>query len=203
MAPSPIAVISTREPGRVIGARQGSPLVVGLGDDDRFLASMRAALVAVTRRVAYLDEGDVADIRRESYAIYDAQGQKALRTVIEVPADAGSGASSGPYRHFMQKEIFEQPRAVADTLEGIDSIGPVVRREGRRDPAASRLVFILACGTSYYRASSPSSGSRRSPACRARWRSRASTATATASPHPRALVVVVSHPARRPTRWRR
>ncbi len=69
-----IAVISTREPGRVIGARQGSPMVVGLGDGDHFLASDAAALLSVTRRVAYLEEGDIADIRRESYAIYDAHG---------------------------------------------------------------------------------------------------------------------------------
>ena len=72
-----IAVISAREPGRVVGARQGSPLVVGLGDDDHFLASDAAALVPVTRRVVYLEEGDVADVRRESYAIYDAHGQTA------------------------------------------------------------------------------------------------------------------------------
>jgi glucosamine--fructose-6-phosphate aminotransferase (isomerizing) len=145
-----IAVISTREPGRVIGARQGSPLVVGLGVDDHFLASDAAALVPVTRRVSYLEEGDVADVRREGYAIYDAQGQRAERAVIEVPADAGA-VELGPYRHFMQKEIFEQPRAVADTLEGIDAIGPSVFGA----QAAAVLpeidsVLILACGTSYY-----------------------------------------------------
>jgi glucosamine--fructose-6-phosphate aminotransferase (isomerizing) len=145
-----IAVISTREPGRVIGARQGSPLVVGLGTDDHFLASDAAALVPVTRRVAYLDEGDVADIRRESYTIYDAQGQRAVRTVIEVPADAGS-VELGPYRHFMQKEIFEQPRAVADTLEGIDSIRPNLFG-AKADEILPQVdsVLILACGTSYY-----------------------------------------------------
>ena len=100
-----IAVISTREPGRVVGARQGSPLVVGLGVDDHFLASDAAALVPVTRRVSYLEEGDVADVRREGYAIYDAQGQVATRAIIDVPADAGA-VELGPYRHFMQKEIF-------------------------------------------------------------------------------------------------
>ncbi len=145
-----IAVISTREPGRVIGARQGSPLVVGLGVDDHFLASDAAALVPVTRRVSYLEEGDVADVRREGYAIYDAQGRRADRAVIEVPADAGA-VELGPYRHFMQKEIFEQPRAVADTLEGIDAIAPSLFGE----TAAGVLpqidsVLILACGTSYY-----------------------------------------------------
>src|SRR5207237_1640641 len=79
-----IAVISTHEPGRVIGARQGSPLVVGIGEDDHFLASDAAALLQVTRRVAYLEEGDVADVRRERYAIYDAIGQRVMRTVVDV-----------------------------------------------------------------------------------------------------------------------
>ena len=145
-----IAVISTREPGRVVGARQGSPLVVGLGEDDHFLASDAAALAPVTRRVSYLEEGDVAEVRRESYAIYDAQGARVDRPVIEVPTDAGA-VELGPYRHFMQKEIFEQPRAVAETLEGIDAITPSLFGEA----AAAVLpqidsVLILACGTSYY-----------------------------------------------------
>src|SRR6478735_1039093 len=81
-----IAVISTREPGRVVGARQGSPLVVGIGDGDHFLASDAAALLPVTRRVAYLEEGDLADVRRDVYAIVDAQGQPAQRTIVEVTA---------------------------------------------------------------------------------------------------------------------
>jgi glucosamine--fructose-6-phosphate aminotransferase (isomerizing) len=145
-----IAVISAREPGRVVGARQGSPLVVGLGQDDHFLASDAAALVPVTQRVVYLEEGDVADVRREAYAIYDAQGQRVERAVVDVPASAAA-VELGPYRHFMQKEIFEQPRAVADTLEGIAGIDPELFGPG----AAAVLphvesVLILACGTSYY-----------------------------------------------------
>ena len=145
-----IAVITTREPGRVVGARQGSPLVVGLGVDDHFLASDAAALVPVTRRVAYLEEGDVADVRRESYAIYDAQGQRADRAIVDVPA--GSAAVElGPYRHFMQKEIFEQPRAVADTLEAVGGIDPALfgARAAEILPRVNS-VLILACGTSYY-----------------------------------------------------
>ena len=145
-----IAVISAREPGRVVGARQGSPLVVGIGIDDHFLASDAAALVPVTRRVAYLEEGDVVDVRRESYAIYDAQGQGVDRAVVDVPASAAA-VELGPYRHFMQKEIFEQPRAVADTLEGIKRIEPSLfgpLAEGVLARADS--VLILACGTSYY-----------------------------------------------------
>jgi glucosamine--fructose-6-phosphate aminotransferase (isomerizing) len=145
-----IAVISAREPGRVVGARQGSPLVVGVGTDDHFLASDAAALVAVTRRVAYLEEGDVADVRTASYAIYDATGQRVDRAVVDVPASAAA-VELGPYRHFMQKEIFEQPRAVADTLEAVQGIDPALFGA----QAASLLrdveaVLILACGTSYY-----------------------------------------------------
>src|SRR5206468_9643902 len=85
-----IAVISAREPGRVIGARQGSPMVVGVGADDHFLASDAAALLSVTRRVAYLEEGDVADIRRASYAICDADGARVERAVVTIEA---SGAA--------------------------------------------------------------------------------------------------------------
>src|SRR6476646_11342850 len=145
-----IAVISTRERGRVIGARQGSPLLVGIGEHDHFLASDASALVPVTRRVAYLEEGDVVDIRRESYAIFDAKGARVMRTVVEVQC-GGDAVELGPYRHFMQKEIFEQPRAVADTLEGIASIGPALFGTRAADllPKVDS-VLILACGTSYY-----------------------------------------------------
>jgi len=145
-----IAVISTREPGRVVGARQGSPLVVGVGDGDHFLASDAAALLSVTRRVVYLDEGDVADVRRESYAIHDVRGDRVARAVVTVEA-SGEAVELGPYRHFMQKEIFEQPRAVADTLESVAGIGPT-----HFGPAAEHIlakvdsVLVLACGTSYY-----------------------------------------------------
>ena len=145
-----IAVISTREPGRVVGARQGSPMVVGLGDDDHYLASDAAALLSVTRRVAYLEEGDIADIRRESYAIYDAKGTRAERPVITIEA-SGAAVELEPYRHFMQKEIFEQPRAVADTLEGVAGIGAeLFGGNGGETLARADSVLILACGTSYY-----------------------------------------------------
>ena len=145
-----IAVISTREPGRVIGARQGSPLVVGFGHDDRFLASDAAALLSVTRRVAYLEEGDIADIRRDSYAIYDAAGASVERPIITIEA-SGAAVELGPYRHFMQKEIFEQPRAVADTLEGLSGIGPeLFGPDAGAVLAHADGVLVLACGTSYY-----------------------------------------------------
>jgi glutamine---fructose-6-phosphate transaminase (isomerizing) len=145
-----IAVISTRERGRLIGARQGSPLLVGVGEQDHFLASDASALMQVTRRVAYLEEGDVADVRRESYAIFDVDGHRVTRAVVEVQG-SGDAVELGPYRHYMQKEIFEQPRAVADTLDGITSIGPALF--GPKADAVLRdvdSVLILACGTSYY-----------------------------------------------------
>jgi glucosamine--fructose-6-phosphate aminotransferase (isomerizing) len=147
-----IAVMSTREPGRIVGARAGSPLVVGIGQDDHFLASDAAALLPVTRRIAYLEDGDVADVRRESYAIYDARGARGERPVITIEA-SGAAVELGPYRHFMQKEIFEQPRAVADTLEGVGGVDPLVFGNGAE--AVLRgvdSVLVLACGTSYYSA---------------------------------------------------
>jgi len=145
-----IAVISTREPGRIVGARAGSPLVVGVGDDDHFLASDAAALLPVTRRVVYLEEGDVADVRRTGYAIRDARGETVERAVVTVEA-TGTLVELGPYRHFMQKEIFEQPRAVADTLEGVTSIGPSLFGAKAADVFARvDSVLVLACGTSHY-----------------------------------------------------
>ena len=145
-----IAVLSTREPGRIVGARAGSPLVVGVGDDDHYLASDAAALLSVTRRIVYLEEGDVAEIRRESYSLIDAGGNRVERPVVSVQA-SGDAVELGPYRHFMQKEIFEQPRAVADTLEGVEGIDPSLFGT-KAAPILARAdsVLILACGTSYY-----------------------------------------------------
>ncbi len=145
-----IAVISTREPGRVVGARQGSPLVVGLGENDYYLASDAAALLSVTRRVIYLEEGDVADVHRGSYAIYDARGERVERAPVTIEAN-GDAVELGPYRHFMQKEIFEQPRAVADTLEGVESISANLFGPGAEHVLAHvDGVLVLACGTSLY-----------------------------------------------------
>ncbi len=145
-----IAAISTREPGRIIGARAGSPLLVGIADHDHYLASDASALSSVTRRVVYLEEGDIADVTLSAYAIYDAAGALAIRpvTTVEISRDAGE---LGPYRHFMQKEIFEQPRAIADTLESVSSIGPELFGERAAEILAGvDSVHLLACGTSYY-----------------------------------------------------
>ena len=118
-----IAVVSKKDPGTVVGARAGSPLVVGLGKDEHFLASDALALAGTTDRIAYLEEGDIAAIERTGWRVVDADG-KAVQREVRTVKTSGMAADLGPYRHFMQKEIFEQPRAVADTLEGVASIGP-------------------------------------------------------------------------------
>src|SRR6266581_2488411 len=145
-----IAAISTREPGRIIGARVGSPLLVGVGEHDHFLASDASALAQVTQRVVYLEEGDVADVTRDKFGIYDADGAPVSRQEITVKI-SGATEELGPYRHFMQKEIFEQPRAIADTLESVGGIGPELFGAGAEQILSEvDAVHILACGTSYY-----------------------------------------------------
>ena len=145
-----IAVIHHDEPHRVIGARAGSPLILGVGQGERFLASDAMALAGVTDQIMYLEEGDLADIRPDQHQVYDRQGHAIERAVRTVQAHSGA-AELGPYRHYMQKEIFEQPGAVADTLMGIEAIDPSLF-----GPQAAQVlpnidrVLILACGTSYY-----------------------------------------------------
>jgi glucosamine--fructose-6-phosphate aminotransferase (isomerizing) len=155
-----IAVLHRDEPQRLVGARQGSPLVLGVGADgkEHFLASDAMALAGVTDQIVYLEEGDVVDVQLGKTWVADRAGQRASRPVRTVQAMSGA-AELGPYRHYMQKEIFEQPRAVADTLEGIEAIVPelfeAARHHAPGDGAhptfqAARQVLILACGTSYY-----------------------------------------------------
>jgi glutamine---fructose-6-phosphate transaminase (isomerizing) len=145
-----IAVVSKKEPGIVVGARAGSPLVVGIGEGEHFLASDALALAGTTERIAYLEEGDVVGIDARGWRVSDAQGNRASREVRTVQA-SGAAAELGPYRHFMQKEIFEQPRAVADTLEGVASVAPGLFGAAAEALLAGRSsVLILACGTSYY-----------------------------------------------------
>ena len=152
-----IAVFCRDEPLRVVGARQGSPLVLGVGEQgagENFLASDAMALAGVTSQIVYLEEGDVVDLQLGRYWIstVDANGRysPADRPVRTVHAHSGA-AELGPYRHYMQKEIFEQPRALADTLEGVEGISPKLFGD-----AAHRIfkdidrVLILACGTSFY-----------------------------------------------------
>jgi len=145
-----IAAMTTREPGRVVGARAGSPLLVGIGERDHFLASDASALAPVTRRVVYLEEGDIADIGRDGYAIFDAGGVRVAREVVTVKT-SGDAVELGPYSHFMQKDIFEQPREIADTLESVGGIGPELFGAAAEEILARvNEVRVLACGTSYY-----------------------------------------------------
>jgi len=144
-----IAVVSKRDPGTVVGARAGSPLVVGVGQGEHFLASDALALAGTTDRIAYLEEGDVVAINERGWSVVGADGRAVTRELRTVET-SGIVAELGPYRHFMQKEIFEQPRAVADTLEGVAAIGPALFGAGAADLKAVKSVLILACGTSYY-----------------------------------------------------
>ncbi|MDP3223616.1 MAG: SIS domain-containing protein, partial [Rubrivivax sp.] len=158
-----IAVFCRDEPLRVVGARHGSPLVLGVGEAgvaENFLASDAMALAGVTSQIVYLEEGDVVDLQLGRYWITSAEVGKDLgkegryvsvdRPVRTVHAHSGA-AELGPYRHYMQKEIFEQPRALADTLEGVEGISPELFGD-----SAWRIfkdidrVLILACGTSFY-----------------------------------------------------
>ncbi|HLS84664.1 MAG TPA: glutamine--fructose-6-phosphate transaminase (isomerizing) [Burkholderiales bacterium] len=145
-----IAVAAKGEPGKVVGARAGSPLVVGLGEGESFLASDALALVGATDRIVFLEEGDVVSIERGGWKVFEANGQRAVREIRVVKA-AGADAELGPYRHYMQKEIFEQPRAVSDTLEGVSSISPALFGDPEGEVLGRvRSVLILACGTSFY-----------------------------------------------------
>jgi glucosamine--fructose-6-phosphate aminotransferase (isomerizing) len=150
-----LAVVSEQEPDRLIAARVGCPVVLGLGVGESFVASDVAALLPVTRRFIFLDEGDVAEIRRSGVRIIDAEGNSAERPArdSELSADA---AEKGQYRHFMLKEIHEQPRAVANTLQERVANGRLL--EAAFGPAASAVfdrvqaVQLVACGTSYHAA---------------------------------------------------
>src|SRR5262245_32196375 len=145
-----IAVLSSREPHVVVGARAGNPLVIGEGDGEMFLASDALALAGTTERIAYLQDGDVAEIRLDRFQVADATDQAVSREV-RVVKTASAAADLGPYRHFMQKEIFEQPRAVADTLEAIETLSPELFGDvDGKTLAGVDSVLILACGTSYY-----------------------------------------------------
>ncbi len=145
-----IAVVAKSQPDRVVGARAGSPLVVGAGAGETFLASDALALAGTTERIAYLEEGDVAEIGLDGYRVFDAADRQARRELRTVKA-ANATVELGPYRHYMQKEIFEQPAAVADTLEGIESVTPDLFGKGAKGTLSGvKGVLVLACGTSYY-----------------------------------------------------
>ena len=150
-----IAVICRDEPHTIVLARQGSPLVIGVGDGDMFAASDAMAVAGFTDRIMYVAEGDVCEITPERADVYARQGTEFVPVTREVRLmHAYSGAVDlGPYRHYMQKEIFEQPRAIGDTLEGIVGITPKLFGADAEEvfSGVKRLLF-LACGTSYYAA---------------------------------------------------
>ncbi len=145
-----IAVFSREEPHRIVGARDGSPLVIGLGQGENFLASDALALAGTTDQFIYLEDGDVADLQLGKVWIVDRDHRPVEREARTITAYTAA-VELGPYRHFMQKEIFEQPRAIADTLDGIQAITPALfgAQAAAVFPAISG-VRILACGTSFY-----------------------------------------------------
>ncbi|PYC29470.1 glutamine--fructose-6-phosphate transaminase (isomerizing) [Aquipseudomonas alcaligenes] len=148
-----LAVISAAQPDRILAARSGSPLVIGLGLGENFLASDQLALRQVTDRFMYLEEGDIAEIRRDSVQIWDVAGQPVQRESVQYHEGA-EAADKGEYRHFMLKEIHEQPQVVQRTLEGrlggdhvlVQAFGP----QAAELFAKVRNVQIVACGTSYH-----------------------------------------------------
>jgi glucosamine--fructose-6-phosphate aminotransferase (isomerizing) len=148
-----VGFISSREPGTVVGARHGSPLLVGIGRGENFLASDAAALVPRTRDVVYLEEGDVVEVRRDGVTICAADGRPAERPVTRSELTAES-IGKGPYAHYMQKEIFEQPGAAANTLEMVANARSLVPNlfgvEAEDLLGRASRVLLLACGTSYH-----------------------------------------------------
>lgn len=150
-----ISVVSIKEPEHMITARLGCPLLIGLGDNENFIASDVSAVLSATRKIIYLEDGDVADIRRENVKIYDANGLEITRKIHTSDVSLAS-MELGPYAHFMQKEIHEQPRALADTIEALidnNAFSSNLFGEG------AEVIFndidsilILAAGTSYYAA---------------------------------------------------
>jgi glucosamine--fructose-6-phosphate aminotransferase (isomerizing) len=153
-----IAAISSREPHTVVGSRRGSPLLLGVGNagsglGENFLASDTSALLQVTKYVAYLEEGDVVEIRLDGYSICDRDGNPVQRPIIESQLSADS-IELGNHAHYMQKEIFEQPGAIANTLEMVataSSVSPgLFGADAQEVFARTQQVLILACGTSYH-----------------------------------------------------
>lgn len=148
-----IGVVSQASPDGVIVARRGSPLLLGVGEDGMFAASDTSALLQVTRNIIYLEDGDAAELKLASYRIVDADGKAVERPVI-VSALSADAIELGPYRHYMQKEIFEQPQALAYTLEiiaGGNVISPQVFGARAADIlTATKRVLVLACGTSFH-----------------------------------------------------
>ena len=146
-----IGVIAQDQPTTLVGARVGSPLVIALGDKENFLASDALALAGRAHSMMYLEEGDIAVLKADSAEVIDQAGNSVQRDRKPMPAQADS-VDLGPYQHYMQKEIFEQPRASGDTLANLASFGPELFGAKPEDWKAFDQILILACGTSYYSA---------------------------------------------------
>jgi glucosamine--fructose-6-phosphate aminotransferase (isomerizing) len=148
-----LAVMRPEEPDRLIVARAGSPLVIGVGKGEHFIASDVFALLPVTQHFMFLEEGDIAEIRRDGVTVYDAAGHKVERPIRQSTVSATT-ADKGPYRHYMLKEIFEQPAVIAETLEGRIYKGRLLEEsfghEAKRLLDRTQAVHIIACGTSYH-----------------------------------------------------
>ncbi|WP_027070018.1 glutamine--fructose-6-phosphate transaminase (isomerizing) [Novilysobacter defluvii] len=148
-----IAVVGLDDPDRMVVARMGCPLLVGLGESENFVASDVSAIIQATRRVIFLEEGDTAELTRDGVRVFGEDGQAAEREVHVSDVSLAS-LELGPYSHFMQKEIHEQPRAISDTIEAVidnDAFGPeLFGADAAEVLAGIEGIKILACGTSYY-----------------------------------------------------
>ncbi|NOR73503.1 MAG: glutamine--fructose-6-phosphate transaminase (isomerizing) [Mariprofundaceae bacterium] len=148
-----LAAASPEDAGRIVVTREGSPLVIGLGDGENFIASDVAALLPVTRKFIFLEEGDVAEVRRDGVSIYNSDGDQVTREIKESELSSGS-VDKGPYPHYMLKEIYEQPGVISETLEGRIHNGRLLEASFGHETTAlldkTRHVQIIACGTSYH-----------------------------------------------------
>ena len=186
-----IGVIARDMPDLLVGARAGSPLVVAYGREENFLASDALAVAEHATQMTFLEEGDVAILTPDKVTITDFSGQILLRETRPVPEQVAA-VDLGPYQHYMQKEIFEQPRALGDTVGNVDHISPAIFGAGELDWEDINSILILACGTSYYSASVAKywlediAGISTQVEVASEYRYRTSV------PNPKALVVVVS-----------
>ena len=144
-----IGVIASDQPNILIGARVGSPLVVAYGDHENFLASDALAVAKYSSQMTFLEEGDIAEISENEVRIFNSHGKLVEREIRPVPELAAS-VELHPYQHYMQKEIFEQPIAISNTLGNIETIGPEIFGANQNDWLGINSILILACGTSYY-----------------------------------------------------
>ncbi len=146
-----IAVMASDQPDLLVGARVGSPLVVAFGEQQNFIASDALAVAAHAKKMTYLEEGDIVSLKHDHVEICNIKGEVQTRAIKEVPQLAAS-VELGPYQHFMQKEIFEQPEALGNTVGDIETIEPEIFGATATDWKEIKNVLILACGTSYYSA---------------------------------------------------